>query len=205
MNFRNLDHVAEESEAAGGNRVDLELRHLLPTPGRLERQTGNYQQFSKLVSNVSTLSSNLFLALLQSHPAYNMTFAQNGPFNTTTILVPVKPCPWICELTNDAGYVVYRWAKFCESFSQNCRIIITFSSVSSGGCMQVVIFQRELKSSSLKWRIWSEGSGRGGGGVLRSFSERVCVMGMKILETIEIQGWNWNGNYFEFFAECKFS
>lgn len=71
-----------------------------------------------LVSNVSTLSSNLFLALLlhQSHPAYNMTFAQNGPFNTTTILVPVKPCPWICELTNDAGYVVYRWAKFCESF-----------------------------------------------------------------------------------------
>ncbi|PBC29804.1 G-protein coupled receptor No9 [Apis cerana cerana] len=43
----------------------------------------------------------------RSHPAYNMTFAQNGPFNTTTILVPVKPCPWICELTNDAGYVVY--------------------------------------------------------------------------------------------------
>lgn len=43
----------------------------------------------------------------RSHPAYNMTFAQNGPFNTTTIFVPVKPCPWICELTNDAGYVVY--------------------------------------------------------------------------------------------------
>ncbi|XP_033324581.2 octopamine receptor in mushroom bodies isoform X2 [Megalopta genalis] len=43
----------------------------------------------------------------RSHPTYNVTFAQNGPFNTTTILVPVKPCPWICELTNDAGYVVY--------------------------------------------------------------------------------------------------
>lgn len=50
-----------------------------------------------------------FLALIpQSHPTYNGTFAQNGPFNTTTILVPIKPCPWICELTNDAGYVVYR-------------------------------------------------------------------------------------------------
>ncbi|XP_076301307.1 octopamine receptor in mushroom bodies isoform X3 [Lasioglossum baleicum] len=45
----------------------------------------------------------------RSHPTYNGTFAQNGPFNTTTILVPVKPCPWICELTNDAGYVVYRF------------------------------------------------------------------------------------------------
>ncbi|XP_017891745.2 probable G-protein coupled receptor No9 [Ceratina calcarata] len=44
----------------------------------------------------------------RSYPAYNVTFGQNGPFNTTTILVPVKPCPWICELTNDAGYVVYR-------------------------------------------------------------------------------------------------
>ncbi|XP_066587391.1 octopamine receptor Oamb [Prorops nasuta] len=43
----------------------------------------------------------------RSHPTHNVTFAQNGPFNTTTILVPVKPCPWICELTNDAGYVVY--------------------------------------------------------------------------------------------------
>ncbi|XP_050483742.1 octopamine receptor Oamb isoform X5 [Bombus flavifrons] len=45
----------------------------------------------------------------RSHPTYNATFAQNGPFNTTTILIPVKPCPWICELTNDAGYVVYRF------------------------------------------------------------------------------------------------
>ncbi|XP_076394686.1 octopamine receptor in mushroom bodies isoform X6 [Megachile rotundata] len=43
----------------------------------------------------------------RSQATYNATFAQNGPFNTTTILVPVKPCPWICELTNDAGYVVY--------------------------------------------------------------------------------------------------
>ncbi|XP_076394685.1 octopamine receptor in mushroom bodies isoform X5 [Megachile rotundata] len=45
----------------------------------------------------------------RSQATYNATFAQNGPFNTTTILVPVKPCPWICELTNDAGYVVYRF------------------------------------------------------------------------------------------------
>ncbi|KAL0129704.1 hypothetical protein PUN28_001755 [Cardiocondyla obscurior] len=30
-----------------------------------------------------------------------------GSFNTTTILVPVKSCPWICKLNNDAGYVVY--------------------------------------------------------------------------------------------------
>ncbi|KAL2747222.1 octopamine receptor Oamb-like isoform X1 [Vespula maculifrons] len=44
----------------------------------------------------------------RSHPTHNVTFTQNGPFNTTTIIVPVKPCPWICELTNDAGYVVYR-------------------------------------------------------------------------------------------------
>ncbi|XP_047344406.1 octopamine receptor Oamb isoform X3 [Vespa velutina] len=43
----------------------------------------------------------------RSHPTHNVTFTQNGPFNTTTIIVPVKPCPWICELTNDAGYVVY--------------------------------------------------------------------------------------------------
>ncbi|XP_014486016.1 PREDICTED: probable G-protein coupled receptor No9 [Dinoponera quadriceps] len=43
----------------------------------------------------------------RSHPAYNVTFPPYGPSNTTTILVPVKPCPWICELTNDAGYVVY--------------------------------------------------------------------------------------------------
>ncbi|XP_034940044.1 octopamine receptor Oamb [Chelonus insularis] len=45
----------------------------------------------------------------RSHPQQNdvLTFEQNGPFNSTTILVPVKPCPWICELTNDAGYVVY--------------------------------------------------------------------------------------------------
>ncbi|OXU24761.1 hypothetical protein TSAR_003183 [Trichomalopsis sarcophagae] len=47
----------------------------------------------------------------------NITFPENGPFNTTSssssssggggIIVPVKPCRWICELTNDAGYVVY--------------------------------------------------------------------------------------------------
>ncbi|XP_035741922.1 octopamine receptor Oamb-like isoform X3 [Vespa mandarinia] len=43
----------------------------------------------------------------RSHPTHNVTFTQNGPFNTTTIIVPMKPCPWICELTNDAGYVVY--------------------------------------------------------------------------------------------------
>ncbi|XP_031784362.1 octopamine receptor Oamb isoform X3 [Nasonia vitripennis] len=45
----------------------------------------------------------------------NITFPENGPFNTTSsssssgIIVPVKPCRWICELTNDAGYVVYRF------------------------------------------------------------------------------------------------
>ncbi|XP_043273223.1 octopamine receptor Oamb isoform X2 [Venturia canescens] len=41
------------------------------------------------------------------HPPHNVTFGHSGPYNTTTILIPVKPCPWICELTNDAGYVVY--------------------------------------------------------------------------------------------------
>lgn len=55
-----------------------------------------------------TVSLYIFALVSQSHPTYNATFAQNGPFNTTTILIPVKPCPWICELTNDAGYVVYR-------------------------------------------------------------------------------------------------
>ncbi|XP_011065318.1 PREDICTED: probable G-protein coupled receptor No9 isoform X2 [Acromyrmex echinatior] len=43
----------------------------------------------------------------RSHTTYNDTFPLYGPSNTTTILVPMKPCPWICELTNDAGYVVY--------------------------------------------------------------------------------------------------
>lgn len=47
--FEISDHVAEESKAAGCNRVDLELRHLLPTPGRLERQTGNYHQLRQFV------------------------------------------------------------------------------------------------------------------------------------------------------------
>ncbi|XP_012223082.1 octopamine receptor Oamb isoform X3 [Linepithema humile] len=45
----------------------------------------------------------------RSHPTHNVTFPPYGPSNTTTILIPVKPCPWICELTNDAGYVVYRF------------------------------------------------------------------------------------------------
>ncbi|XP_015604205.1 octopamine receptor Oamb [Cephus cinctus] len=43
----------------------------------------------------------------KSHPSHNTTFSQSGRFNSTSIFVPVKPCPWICELTNDAGYVVY--------------------------------------------------------------------------------------------------
>ncbi|XP_011872003.1 PREDICTED: probable G-protein coupled receptor No9 isoform X2 [Vollenhovia emeryi] len=43
----------------------------------------------------------------RSHITYNETYPLYGPSNTTTILVPMKPCPWICELTNDAGYVVY--------------------------------------------------------------------------------------------------
>ncbi|XP_020278898.1 octopamine receptor Oamb [Pseudomyrmex gracilis] len=43
----------------------------------------------------------------RSYSAYNVSFPLYGPSNTTTILVPVKPCPWICELTNDTGYVVY--------------------------------------------------------------------------------------------------
>ncbi|KAH0952861.1 hypothetical protein HN011_004293 [Eciton burchellii] len=43
----------------------------------------------------------------RSHPAYNVTFPLYSPSNTTTILVPIKPCPWICELTNDTGYVIY--------------------------------------------------------------------------------------------------
>ncbi|RLU21006.1 hypothetical protein DMN91_007622 [Ooceraea biroi] len=43
----------------------------------------------------------------RSHPTYNMTFPLYSPSNTTTILVPIKPCPWICELTNDTGYVIY--------------------------------------------------------------------------------------------------
>lgn len=54
LNFRNPDHVAEKSKAAGCNRVDLELRHLLPTPGRLERQTGNYHQFRQFVPSLAT-------------------------------------------------------------------------------------------------------------------------------------------------------
>ncbi|XP_046752730.1 octopamine receptor Oamb [Diprion similis] len=41
------------------------------------------------------------------HAPHNTTLSQNGPFNMTTIFIPVAPCPWICELTNDAGYVVY--------------------------------------------------------------------------------------------------
>ncbi|XP_048506487.1 octopamine receptor Oamb-like isoform X2 [Athalia rosae] len=40
---------------------------------------------------------------------HNTTLLQQGPFNTTTIFIPVAPCPWNCELTNDAGYVVYRF------------------------------------------------------------------------------------------------
>ncbi|XP_071627969.1 octopamine receptor in mushroom bodies isoform X2 [Temnothorax longispinosus] len=43
----------------------------------------------------------------RSHTTFNDTYPSYGPSNTTTILVPMKPCPWICELTNDAGYVVY--------------------------------------------------------------------------------------------------
>ncbi|XP_011505607.1 PREDICTED: probable G-protein coupled receptor No9 isoform X2 [Ceratosolen solmsi marchali] len=37
----------------------------------------------------------------------NVTFFENGTYNATIIIVPVEPCRWICELTNDAGYVVY--------------------------------------------------------------------------------------------------
>ncbi|KMQ98057.1 octopamine receptor [Lasius niger] len=47
----------------------------------------------------------------RSHPTYNMTVPLYSPSNTTTIFIPVKPCPWICELTNDAGYVVYRYVS----------------------------------------------------------------------------------------------
>lgn len=44
----------------------------------------------------------------ESNVPFNTTVAQNGSFNSTAIIIPIKPCHWICELTNDAGYVVYR-------------------------------------------------------------------------------------------------
>ncbi|TGZ32641.1 Uncharacterized protein DBV15_09081, partial [Temnothorax longispinosus] len=56
----------------------------------------------------------------RSHTTFNDTYPSYGPSNTTTILVPMKPCPWICELTNDAGYVVYREAS--DMLSRNGEI-----------------------------------------------------------------------------------
>ncbi|CAG5107234.1 Similar to Probable G-protein coupled receptor No9 (Amphibalanus amphitrite) [Cotesia congregata] len=45
----------------------------------------------------------------RSNPQRNdvSTLDDSGPYNETRIVVQSKPCPWICELTNDAGYVVY--------------------------------------------------------------------------------------------------
>ncbi|KAG8036706.1 hypothetical protein G9C98_004028 [Cotesia typhae] len=45
----------------------------------------------------------------RSNPQRNdvSTLDDSGPYNETRIIVQPKPCPWICELTNDAGYVVY--------------------------------------------------------------------------------------------------
>ncbi|XP_014206411.1 probable G-protein coupled receptor No9, partial [Copidosoma floridanum] len=39
----------------------------------------------------------------------NVTLTEDELYNLTTSapVIPVKPCRWICELTNDAGYVVY--------------------------------------------------------------------------------------------------
>ncbi|XP_053597152.1 octopamine receptor Oamb isoform X2 [Microplitis demolitor] len=45
----------------------------------------------------------------RSNPQRNdvSTLDDSGPYNETRIFLQPKPCPWICELTNDAGYVVY--------------------------------------------------------------------------------------------------
>ncbi|XP_057336875.1 octopamine receptor Oamb-like isoform X1 [Microplitis mediator] len=45
----------------------------------------------------------------RSNPQRNdvSTLDDSGPYNKTRIILQPKPCPWICELTNDAGYVVY--------------------------------------------------------------------------------------------------
>lgn len=50
-----------------------------------------------------------FFSVWQSNPQRNdvSTLDDSGPYNETRIIVQPKPCPWICELTNDAGYVVY--------------------------------------------------------------------------------------------------
>ncbi|KAJ8670258.1 hypothetical protein QAD02_001517 [Eretmocerus hayati] len=39
--------------------------------------------------------------------AFNITIFDDDFYNMTSRPSPVKPCRWICELTNDAGYVVY--------------------------------------------------------------------------------------------------
>lgn len=108
--------------------------------------------------------STTFLPLFtQSHPAYNMTFAQNGPFNTTTILVPVKPCPWICELTNDAGYVVYRWV--IESFAnrstlQNYYFFFYFLFHPEGwffkGGWKVLLWRVKMRNWVRKEFLWTD-------------------------------------------------
>ncbi|XP_015116423.1 octopamine receptor Oamb [Diachasma alloeum] len=43
-----------------------------------------------------------------SYPSWSDAVPErNGPFNSTTIDLREKKCPWKCELTNDPGYVVY--------------------------------------------------------------------------------------------------
>jgi len=123
----NPDHVDDEGPAADSLRLGLQFRDLSPPPAGLERQTGMYREIRWLIPPsvlphivpgsivIRSLSPDPFFprsliatSCLQSHPAYNVTFPLYSPSNTTTILVPIKPCPWICELTNDTGYVIYR-------------------------------------------------------------------------------------------------
>uniref|UniRef100_A0ABD2X6V4 G-protein coupled receptors family 1 profile domain-containing protein n=1 Tax=Trichogramma kaykai TaxID=54128 RepID=A0ABD2X6V4_9HYME len=65
-------------------------------------------------ANVTSSSSSSFFESSDEELLFNETISWNyttaaAVASATTIITddPVKPCPWICELTNDAGYVVY--------------------------------------------------------------------------------------------------